>query len=710
MSWSKPEADTSAYLAGGRRARAVCVFASTLPFLMLAAVLLLRSGFPIPTAALFRMAGISLLILNIAGFGSRGRWYLSGAMLTLLSLVTVPAIGLVLGGNLGAANILALAGVMAYLWNLAAVFRSLRTVHVLALLLLSLLVALYAGGMYWHWGTAHDILYPEAVIVGQINTDVVEQAAVVNMISTYRLATTGVDGLLPLKYHNGSLWMEQGFRRLCGFQALDFVAFGIGLLLVPLYVAAFFGGAELLRSVIRNESGSLSMAFWTAAVVGFVGLFPFEPDPIHLNFNKTIINSDSYILSIAMGLFLVALAACFWRSRIYDEPAMSRIEKFGACLALPVILGLIGFVKISSMYLLVGATAYLCWRLKALRSWPFLTGTVLSIASLAWMLHAEVGANKTSLAPLRFDRIPPEWIPYFFVLHFAWVWILLVLWARIHGIQTLADTVRAVRARDSILVELVGVIALAGLAPYLLLNFNSPAWKFFTDVHGVIAAVFVAALLPDWRLAEFLQRLRTGRLRLTSILAMGLALAIAGHLLMTTFGAVYRVLKRNGEIRAALAGRPVANWRLELRQIRSRTHDTSDSLAARLEVMQCLRDIGRQPVELRKVEALYIPKTNRVYWDMRQVGQGSTPFIAPAVAGVAMVEGLPEYEDIGWAAIGWGYPQYKLATKPEPPADRSLEATKKARAEGFQKLIILENASPEGCQLRTTELTHKTGL
>lgn len=710
MSWRTPESDTSAHLGGGHRAQVVCVFASTLPFLMLAAVLLLRGGFPTPTIPLFRMAGLSLLILNVAGFGSRRRWYLSGPILTLLALVTVPAIGLVLGGNLRAANILALAGVVAYLWNLAAVFRSLGTLRVLALLSLSLLVALYAGGMYWHWGTAHDILYPEAVIVGQINTDVVEQAAVVNMISTYRIATTGVDGLLPLKYHNGSLWMEQGFRRLCGFQALDFVAFGIGLLLVPLYVAAFFGGAELVRSVIRNESGSLTTTFWAAAVVGFVGLFPFEPDPVFLNFNKTIINSDSYILSIAMGLLLIAVATCFWRSRIAGEPAMSLVEKLGACLALPVILGLIGFVKISSMYLLVGAAAYLCWRLKSLRSWPFLAGTVVSIALLGWMLHSEVGANKTGFAPLRFDRVPPEWIPYFFVLHFAWVWILLVLWARIHGIQTLADAVRAVRARESILVEVVGVIALAGLAPYLLLDFNSPAWKFFTDVHGVIAAVFVAALLPDLRLAESLQRFRNGRLRLTSLLAMGLALAIAGHLLITTFGAVYRVLKRNGEIRAALAGRPVAAWRLELRQVRSRTHDTSDSLAARLEIIKCLHDIGRQPAELRKVEAIYIPKTNRVYWDMRQVGQGSTPFIAPAVAGVAMVEGLPEYEDIGWAAIGWGYPQYKLATKPEPPADRTSEATEKARAEGFQELIILENASPEGCQLRTTKLIPKAGL
>jgi hypothetical protein len=38
---------------------------------------------------------------------------------------------------------------------------------------------------------------------------------------------------------------------------------------------------------------------------------------------------------------------------------------------------------------------------------------------------------------------------------------------------------------------------------------------------------------------------------------------------------------------------------------------------------------------------------------MRQLGDGTTPFIAPALAGLPMVDGLPEYEDIGWAEVGW---------------------------------------------------------
>jgi hypothetical protein len=70
------------------------------------------------------------------------------------------------------------------------------------------------------------------------------------------------------------------------------------------------------------------------------------------------------------------------------------------------------------------------------------------------------------------------------------------------------------------------------------------------------------------------------------------------------------------------------------------------SLARRVQLIQCIDRLGQQTVEQRGGTVL-IPKTNRTYWDMRQVGDGTTPFIAPALAGLPMVDGLLEYEDIG---------------------------------------------------------------
>jgi hypothetical protein len=117
-----------------------------------------------------------------------------------------------------------------------------------------------------------------------------------------------------------------------------------------------------------------------------------------------------------------------------------------------------------------------------------------------------------------------------------------------------------------------------------------------------------------------------------------------------------------------------------------------------------LESLGRQPPALERTSALYIPKTNRLYWDMRQVGVGATPFIAPAESGMAMVDGLPEFEDIGWAAIGWGYPEYKLPSGPEPPAIQVQQAVSKARQNGFQVLWVFRGLNPAGCDLEEIAL------
>lgn len=139
-------------------------------------------------------------------------------------------------------------------------------------------------------------------------------------------------------------------------------------------------------------------------------------------------------------------------------------------------------------------------------------------------------------------------------------------------------------------------------------------------------------------------------------------------------------------------------------QIRTGHAEVVGTAAARLNVEQCLTDLGNRPLDQKRTTALYIPKTNRDYWDMRQVGPGSTPFIAPAFSGMTMVEGLPEFDDIGWAAIGWGYPQYRLPTRSEAPSDHSQEAIAKARAEGFHVLLILDTTSSHSCQIRKIEL------
>jgi hypothetical protein len=683
----------------------LCLMASAIPVVMLATILVLRSGFASPVAELVRLAGISLLLVNVSAFGSHKQWIFSPPAMPLWALVGVTGIGLYLPtGRTPVCILLAMAGLAAFLWNLLRVMAGFGALRVAVLLALGAFLGIYAQSMYWRENTAHDILFPEAIVTGRIYTDVIEQAAVVNMISTFKLASTGLDGLLPLKYHNGSLWIAEAFRSLCGFHAVEFIAFGYGLLLIPLYVIGFWLCAQFLRSFVQRSGRFLTPTFVITCVVVFVGVFPFKNDPMQLNFNETIINSDSFLLAVTLSLFLIGAAVQFCETVDLTDSSMSRVNAAGMAIGIPAVFCLIGVVKISQMYLLLAVAMYLWWRVRELRAWPFTLGTALSMTLLAFLMYSEVGANKASLALFSFDRIHPEWVPYFFFLYFLWMWLLVVVWARRSRVVTLSDIANRFRSRNTLAVEIVFVIALAGVIPYLLLNFYSPAWKFFTEFQGDVAGLMLVAFLSELDVASLPSRIRDGSLHLSSLLGLGLMVAVVAHVGMTTFGSVHRLLERNGEDRAVLAGNAETEWHSGLRQIRTGRAVISPAWAVRRQVLDCLRAIGDGPVEQRRNLVLYIPKTNRSYWDLRQVGAGSTPFLAPALARVPMVEGLPEYDDIGWAAVGWGYPQYNLPTAPEPATEKLDQAIEKARSGGFSDLLVFRGVSPEGCQLQQLRL------
>ena len=579
----------------------VCTAASPIPLLMLITVVALRHGFATPLHPLLKIAGISLLAINVAAFGSEKRWMLSGPILAFVTLVGISLIGLSKAASFPAVGwIMSGAGLFASLLNIGAVTRRIGLLRTTSLLLLGLALGVYAESMYWRSGGEHLIVYREAMLGGQAHADILMEADIVSMMGTYGVASTGLDGLVPMKYHTGSLWVALALQRLCGFQALDFIAFGYGLLLVPLYVASFFGCAATLRVVIQAEKENIApLSFWIACAVAMVGLFPFMNDPNQWNFNETILNLDSFLFALGLSLWLIAIAGTLYIS-FRGTQTFTLAQKLGFILALPVALALIGFVKISQIYLLLALMIYLCLRVKWLRAWPVLLGVLLSVLVAMVQLRAETGAGTARIAPFNFDRIHPEWVPYFFIVYFTWAWLFLFLWARVRNVWNLADMLLAIRSGESLPVELVLVAVIAGLVPYLLIDFNTEAWKYFTEFHAVLAAVLVAAFIPRIELSNLVAGLRSGQMSLAEAFGLLLAVAVCGHLFMTTEGSAYRMVKSIGEARAGIMGKSRLGWRSQLRQINTSPSPWDPGVVARNNVVQCLESLGRQPEDVKK--------------------------------------------------------------------------------------------------------------
>ncbi len=658
---------------------------------MMLTVVALRYRLSTPLFPLAKMAGISLLVLGVAAFGSKRRWMLSGPALTFIALVGVCLLGLSKLALFPATGwILCATGVVLATVNLFVVWRRIGLLRTTALLLLGLALGVYSESTYWRADGEHRIAYREQMLGGLVHADILQQADIVNMIDTYGVASIGLDGVVPMKYHTGSLWAAQALRRLCGFEAIDFIAYGFGILLIPLYVTGVFVAAAAIRTGVQSANENAPpIAFWLATSICLIGFFPFMSDPNHWNFNETILNSDSVLFAYAYSVWLIAIAAAFYVS-FRPGRALTRGEQLIFVLAIPIALGLAGFVKISQVYLLLSILLYLCWRVKWLRTWPILTGVGISLLVTAAELRIETGAVAAGFAPFNFDRLHPEWVPYFFVVYPFYAWLFFFLWTRVRNVRNLADLSHAAQSGESIPVEIVFVTFVAGLIPYLLLDFYSPAWKYFTEFFAVVAAVFIGGFIPRFEPSALAASVRQRRISLTACFGLFLFVALCGHLFMTTEGSVYRMLKEVGEGRAVIAGKSPLAWKSQLRQIRQVPKYQDPLVVARAGMLRTLQSLSDQPRELKKTSALYIPKTNRLYWDMRQIGQGATAFIAPAESGLAVIDGLAEFEDLGWASTGWGFPQYKLPSAPEAPANHISQAIQKARSDRFQVLWVMD--------------------
>src|ERR1700690_114061 len=172
-------------------ASAICVAVSCIPLVMLVTVIVLRSGYPTPVRALVELAGLSLVIVNLSGLTRSGKWYACGFARSLYVLLLLTGIGLSpLPGTKQAVGAMAGLGVVCFALNLFGSWRRLGSLATLGLFALGLFLGLYTESFYW--SAQHEVLYPEAVVAGAVHIDITEQAAIVNMISTYGVPSTGL--------------------------------------------------------------------------------------------------------------------------------------------------------------------------------------------------------------------------------------------------------------------------------------------------------------------------------------------------------------------------------------------------------------------------------------------------------------------------------------------------------------------------------------
>ena len=106
-----------------------------------------------------------------------------------------------------------------------------------------------------------------------------------------------------------------------------------------------------------------------------------------------------------------------------------------------------------------------------------------------------------------------------------------------------------------------------------------------------------------------------------------------------------------------------------------------------------LSNLSKLSNQYKKNTALYIPKTLDVYWNL-SCDSHMPPFVAPAIANMAMIEGLPMRTTSCYSHLDdYGYSTYKLRgiIAKWMKMDHDI-ICQKAKQKGFERIIeINEN-------------------
>ncbi len=682
-----------------------------------------RVGFVNPAEPVLNALGMAMFIVAAPLWLMRftqGRsvvvahWWWSQSALMLLGIAITAMVGMISSASGTAlAPIVSIPGALLGLVTIGVWLRRARFVSTTLFVLGTVLFTIWSAGVVW--GSRYKMpLYWEAFSLrGNVHHDPLYFASMANMLDTYGVASTGIDGIPIARYHFGSAWLFSKWAHLTGTDVLSFYSLGYPVIVIP----AFFAGLMLLAIEIRGTLPPESerplrfdYRIWLVLLAATVGLIPTDALVGLGIWNENLLISESYLMGLAVFLLVIASGIAFWRSDAYRPigavetmPATAAdASRLGGALVfllafLPLSLVVLGFLKVSLMLLLLAAIVFLTLRLRLWKHWAGATAAALCAAVTALTYPVvSLPAQNSGMALFSFMRVhvTEGWQQFFPLINLMWSWIYVGarLWEdRIRTTRELSAAVRGGRMLD---VELVLLIAILGFLPGELVTIHGGSAVYFSDVQRWVALAFIISRVGIWaRKWRAIREVRGQKspvggwrgVRLSTVLAVFVAAPFLLTLARNSMQWPVRVARSNVALRTEIASKGGGGLITDPgplgRGVRNTMH---------YPIITALREIAQLPIEERRQSALFIPQSYRGYWGMFDSDERCTyvSFIAPALSGVAMVDGMPAF---GCRVTE----QYNMASfaprvRPQTEADTGdARLCARARSSGLSRIFVL---------------------
>ena len=505
------------------------------------------------------------------------------------------------------------------------------------------------------------VLTPELALVGTQHLDTLFHASIANMLVKHGALSTGLDGLVPIKYHVLShIWL--GCLSLwLGVTTLEGYYIGAQVVAIPMLLFSLVLATHLLR---RPGEGLADSALTTLV-------------PLLLLFVADLFGWTSYLVSesyfLAMILFLLSLPLL---AEMADDRFRFRLDM--RIVALFVVGILILISKISVGMIFWAAAGFLLWRKAGL--------TILNLMKLAppilllvWLGTAisspDTGTYVHALSPFSFVREFPNG---------AWPNVLANL-VLLYGAR---QVWLSGSPRDKRCAEVFAIIAIGSLIPALLFEIGGGSAYYFANVGTWACIVFVSA----YGVTIFEKRspgLAKPGFVLAAILLLALATGEKRH-------SVEKLAAQFGDLQARArvligkaAGEPTTT-RQRIVALLAPDHPARQALAADVkqtpgaQAKQTLLSMGLMQ-DTRA--AVFVPPDNLAFWTTYADCRGN-PFFVPAVLGAPMLKGLDPSSLKCARDPYYGFIAYRPDANSEPSTDSQLCA--RAMDLGFTAVFVLD--------------------
>ena len=645
-----------------------------------------RIGFANPVLPVLETLGLSLFLLaaplwlvRVVG-AARQVWWTSQPAISIACIIVTIAAGMIAGQTgLSAAPLLALAG---FALSLLSVVRWARGTSSLLFLAGVVLFTVWCAGVVWGSRYKMPLFWETLSLNGNIHHDTFYYAGIANMLETYGVPSTGLDGVPLIRYHFGSPWLFAKWADLLGTDVLSFYSLGYPVMVLPLFFSSLLlFSAELRHAWGAGEARPLGSdpRVWLVFAAATVGFIPTSALDALAVWNSNAFISESYLIGMPVFFFALGVGLAFGRGRPPGTSSVTWGSFAFLCVFVPLILAALGFLKISLMILAFALAIYLAVRIGWYRKPVVWLCVVLSAIAVAVTYRlVSLPAQNTGISPLHFMRFDARqgWQQFFPLIHFLWTWVYIGARVWEEGARDFRSLQAVVTANRLLDAEALAVVAILGFMPGELIAIHGGSAVYFSDVQRWLALSFIVARLAQWKwtLAPKAERIPGLRgVRLSTVLLVFVAMPFVATLFVNLAQWPARVLRTNIVTRRELASR--------------------QSLYQ--PVVTALREIARLPEEQRRKSLLFIPQSSSQYWSMFSADNrcSFTPLVAPAIASVAMLDGMPPAECD--ATDQYNMTLYARRERPQTTFDWSDPALcAKARARGFDRLIVLE--APEG--------------